>query len=192
MATILARRLEKQDLPVRVEWFNHESVYPTMTLEVPMSLAATEQWLTKNALNPARRDFTFVLQDSETGNPPSETVVAMAGLVEIDRTHQRAEAYFVVNPALTGRGYGKKIYNWTCNYAFIVLGLNRVFAYQYGDNPAARRVIESQGWTIEGTFRQHIYSHGRFVDRVITGLLREEWEKLPWRADGPLSMKIPV
>ena len=75
-----------------------------MAIEVPMSLVATQQWFTKNALNEQRNDFSFFLQHIDDSNT---RLVAMGGLVDIDRKHQRAELYIVVDPEMTRRGIGK-------------------------------------------------------------------------------------
>ena len=86
MALLKFRRLEREDLPSRVDWFNAPSVSQQMTVEAPLSFAGTNQWFTTAVLDSRRRDFSVVLHDSEV-----ETLAAMGGLTDIDENHNRAE-----------------------------------------------------------------------------------------------------
>jgi len=180
---IRARRLEADDLPARVQWFNSPAVYEQMAIDAPLSLSGTRQWYTSAVLSDRRRDFTF--EDvSQVGR-----LVAMGGLTDISRQHGHAELYIVVNPELHGRGFGSAAVRWLCNYGFIQLGLHRIYLHTMGFNDGARRLYERLGFVSEGMLRQHTMHHGHYVDRFVHGLLRTEWANQSWAASRPLRLE---
>lgn len=186
---ISARRLESSDLPTRVDWFNTPSVYSQMSLDVPISLSATQQWHAKAATNDARRDFCFEMR-AEGDSTDRAVVVAMGGLTDIDRAAQHAELYIVVDPHRTGRGIGAPSIRWLCNYGFIGLGLARIYLHTMPHNDGARRLYSRLGFVHEGILRKHAMHQGRLVDRHVQSLLRSEWEVQEWAAEDGLALTV--
>lgn len=188
MTVIHVRKLEKRDLPTRVKWFNALPVYTQMPLEIPISLADTEEWFMRNRLNDHRRDFSFVIEQGE-----AEVIVAMGGLVDINHYHRRAELYMVVNPELFGKGIGGQATRWLCNFGFVVLDLRRIYLFTLYGNERARRMYESIGFLQEGVLRQHHFHNGAYHDRCIYGLLKSDWQKQPWSiTEGPISFEFSL
>jgi len=184
---LVPRKLEYDDLPIRVKWFNTPSVYLQMPLNVPVSLSETNKWFSERLLlNEARRDFAF---DINKTNSDNSTLAAMAGLTSIDYQNLRAELYIVVNPDMTGRGIGQEALRWLCNFGFFHLGLNRIFLFTVKNNTGARKFYEKHGFKEEGILREHAFHHGKLIDRHIHGLLRSEWERFSW-CNKEFSFKI--
>ncbi len=186
MSELMVRRLEYEDLSTRVRWFNTPSVYTQMVVNYPVSLADTQQWFAKNALNDRRRDFSLVMRKADE----STRIVGMYGLVDIDHRHRRAELYIVVDPEMTGRGIGKKAIQWLCNFGFIQLNLMRIYLYTLVDNNHARRFYEQNGFVLEGILRKHIYYNGAFLDRYVQAMLRSDWEVQQWRIECPPLLEL--
>jgi RimJ/RimL family protein N-acetyltransferase len=172
MNTILARRLEASDLPLRHQWLNDPSIHGQMLVSPPVGLAETQQWFSKTLLNESRRDFVFTLD----GAAPAEAV-AMGGLTDIHPRHRRAELYIFVRPGMTGRGIGSRATVWLCEYGYSELDLNRIYLHTTDLNDAARRLYARLGFKDEGTLRGHAFHRGRFIDRHVQGVLRSEWRK---------------
>jgi len=182
------RRLEREDLRARVAWFNHPDVYMYMTVEVPMSLAATERWFQNASVDANRRDFAFAVSSKE-----EEITVAMGGLVDIDRHHGRAELYMLVGPEHRGMGYGRAVLRWLCNFGFGSLGLHRIYLTTIDCNERAQRLYGLHGFREEGRLRKHLFHLGEFRDRLVFGLLRDEWELKTWAVlSRPLELEINV
>ena len=57
------------------------------------------------------------------------------------------------------------------------LNLHRVFLTVFSYNTAAIAMYEKLGFTREGAYREHLQRDGQRFDRVVYGILREEWEK---------------
>ncbi len=185
---LTVRRLEREHLTLRVSWFNHPDVFKYMTLDVPMSLAATERWFQNASVNQHRRDFCFLLASDD-----DEVPVAMGGLVDIDRHHSRAELYMLVGPEYSGRGIGRAVLRWLCNYGFNSLGLQRIYLTTVAGNERAENLYRSHGFEEEGRLRRHLYHLGDFKDRLMFGLLRHEWETMRWAVvNRTLELEIDV
>lgn len=182
MSRLFVRRLEQEDLPHRVAWFNNPVVYTQMVIDVPLSLAGTHHWFSATTLNPKRKDFIFEMRNENTLSP-----AAMGGLVDIDTNHKRAELYIVVNPDLIGQGIGSRAIRWLCNYGFLHLELNKICLFTLAKNPNARRLYERLGFVSEGLLRQHTWHMGTFNDRHTMSLLRVEWEASSWKSGFSLS-----
>lgn len=186
MRTLLARKLDFTDLEQRVEWFNHPKIYCNMPLDIPVGLSGTQQWFNKTVLSSSRRDFCFDVEDSTA----SLFVAAMGGLVEIEHQHQRAALYVLVNPGHISKGIGQAATGWLCNYGFWVLGLQKIYLFTFSDNVAANKLYERLGFVKEGVLRNHHYHLGKFVDRYVFGLLRNDWQDASWNCGNDFSFQI--
>lgn len=173
MKSIGVRLIEARDLTDRVKWFNDPGLYENMPLEYPVSLGGTQAWYSRVVSDVSRKDFVFVRLNDKG---EELELVAMGGLVSIDHRHRRSELYVAVNPRLTGQGIGHSAVQWMCNHAFHTIGLYRVFLYTIADNDGAARFYQRQGFVKEGVLRSHQIHMGRFVDRYVFGILRDEWE----------------
>jgi RimJ/RimL family protein N-acetyltransferase len=54
--------------------------------------------------------------------------------------------------------------------------LRRITATADAENVGSLRVMQKLGMINEGVLRQHRKTHGKFVNVVYCGILREEWE----------------
>jgi len=63
-------------------------------------------------------------------------------------------------------------------YGFDVLALNRLWATVWTENIGMRRVNEHCGMQEEGTLRKDVLSHGEYRDRIVYGILRDEYLRL--------------
>ncbi|WP_282696379.1 GNAT family protein [Streptomyces sp. CC208A] len=122
---------------------------------------------------------------------PSEDIVhlaiALTGRTEpigflhlalIERAHQRCRLGIVIGEKeLWGRGYGHQAVVQAVGHAFNVLGLERITAEVFADNPRSARLLEGAGFVQEGVMRESIHRDGRRVNELVYGLLRHEWRK---------------
>lgn len=156
----------------RVAWLNDPAVRAGLPIEGPVTEKSTRQWLERVAQADDRQDLVLL---GERGEP-----LAMAGLTGIVRAAGRAELYLFVAPELLGRGVGGDALRAVCNHGFDALQLRRIFLWTVGPNTRARRLYEAHGFTSEGVLRAHTMWHGTMVDRHVFGMLRAEWQCLPW------------
>jgi RimJ/RimL family protein N-acetyltransferase len=104
----------------------------------------------------------------------SNELIGAIGL-EIDADHERAELGYWIGKPYWGQGYCTEAARAIVPYAFQELGLNRIVAHYFARNPASGRVMEKLGMRREGVLRQDIKKWGKFEDRMVYGLLREDF-----------------
>ena len=61
-------------------------------------------------------------------------------------------------------------------YAFLELGLSRIYLQTFDYNKRAQRVYERNGFVREGVLRKHKWKQGELKDLVYYGILKEEWQ----------------
>ncbi|MBW4839711.1 MAG: GNAT family N-acetyltransferase, partial [Paenibacillaceae bacterium] len=74
-----------------------------------------------------------------------------------------------------GRGVISRACREVVRYVFEELELNRIEIRVQPENLKSRKIPENIGFVREGTLRQAEWFIDRFVDKVIYGLLKEEW-----------------
>ncbi|MEH7061166.1 MULTISPECIES: GNAT family N-acetyltransferase [Bacillus] len=77
-----------------------------------------------------------------------------------------------------GKGYGREAINLILNYAFYELNLHRVGLDVISYNKAAIKLYKKMGFQMEGCMREAVQRDGECFDRIIMGILREEWIEL--------------
>ena len=98
-------------------------------------------------------------------------------LTELDLDHYRCSlGLFVGDRREWGHGHGAEAVRLMLSHAFVTLRMNRVWLHVDENNGRALRSYEKLGFQREGLLRQDRYSDGRYVNTVVMGLLREEWE----------------
>lgn len=80
------------------------------------------------------------------------------------------------DPDYRNRGYGSDALRLILNYAFNELNLDRVGLDVISYNAPAIRAYEKAGFIREGAMRGAVLRDGHRYDRIIMGILREEWQ----------------
>lgn len=167
---IRLRKLQQNDLHLRVEWMNRPEVYETMHFVPPISIENTKAWFDKNKASHNRVDVVFEDENYDK-------VVAMGGLTGIDYSVRKAEFYVFVNPDAQRKGYGTQATYELCKYGFEVLQLHKIFLYTNDSNIGARRTYEKVGFTLEGRMREERVFGEKYEDRLYYGLLAKEFDR---------------
>lgn len=105
-----------------------------------------------------------------------DRLIGYVQIAAIDQVNRRCRMGILIGDStLWGQGYGTLAFAFAVRHAFEVLGLHRVVAEAYGNNPRSMRMLEKVGFRREGVLRDNVFRGGRFLDEVVFGLLREEW-----------------
>jgi len=107
--------------------------------------------------------------------------IGYGGLVHISWKDKRAEVSFLLNPQFTKEEcvYADIFSNFLTlikECAFEHLGLNRLFTETYNVRPNHIRTLEKNGFLREGKLREHTMIEERFVDSIMHGFLRSDYE----------------
>ncbi len=63
-----------------------------------------------------------------------------------------------------------------CNYLFTKFDFNRLTANVFEGNEASKKVLEKNGFVLEGTLRKNVFKENKFVDHYTYGLLKEDFK----------------
>ncbi|MCL2363178.1 MAG: GNAT family N-acetyltransferase [Defluviitaleaceae bacterium] len=101
--------------------------------------------------------------------------VALQGLDDKNRTCSIGMGMSKL--AYRGKGYGTEAIRLIIKYAFDNLGIERITADTLEMNLGAQRVLEKNGFTLEGRARKAVYFRGTRYDELHYGLLIDEWRQ---------------
>ncbi len=109
----------------------------------------------------------------------SKLEAKLIGIIEIrdiDREHSVAELSFWLAVAAWGKGYMSEALKPVLYCGFETLSLNRIYAYHMVRNPASGKVLQKNGFKLEGLLRQRIRKWGIFENVILLSILRQEWQ----------------
>ncbi len=104
----------------------------------------------------------------------AELCGAIGLAVNIEDRH--AELGYWIGVPFWNRGYCTEAALTVLGFGFEDLRLHRIHAAHFVSNPASGRVLAKLGMKREGQLREHILKWGDFLDVVVYGILRSEWE----------------
>lgn len=86
----------------------------------------------------------------------------------------RAEVEFWLTKAYRGRGITTEALRGFVHYAFSHLGIVRLTAYVLDFDVASVRVLEKNGFRLEGCLRKHTKTRNGLFDTFVYGLLKDD------------------
>jgi diamine N-acetyltransferase len=173
--TVRLRPVHESEVAQLTEWFNDA--------EVRFWLHHSE----REDATPEDRRPVYIPQASDSllslAIEGDGRLVGVIHLVDIDRTHGRAELAIVIGQkSAWSRGYGTDAMRTLLRHAFGEMGLRRVHLVTDADNARGIRAYEKAGFVHEGTLRKHRLRLGEPIDMIVMSVLREEWKKRDSRA----------
>jgi RimJ/RimL family protein N-acetyltransferase len=119
-----------------------------------------------------RLDRAYVFAVLVSGSPE---VCGVISLSSVSRAHACAELGFWLGFRHWGRGIGTEAVRLMLEFGFEDLHLHRIYASAFAANIASRRVLEKNGFRLEGVLREAVVRFGRRQDFCNYGLLHPEW-----------------
>ena len=166
------RPLEREDAPRLAAFVNHPEARRLLLVHRPMSVGQEVAFVEGLASRPHDIIFGIVLRDGDR-------LIGTTGLHELDFRNRRAVFGLQIGELSEwGKGYGTEATRMAVDYAFGTLNLNRVELQVLENNTAGIRVYEKVGFRREGVLRQHIHVDGAYVNTLVMGILRSEWQPL--------------
>jgi len=97
------------------------------------------------------------------------------GFYDYEKKHNRAEIGYILGKQHWNHGIMTEVIKAALDYGFNEMNLNRVQALVDPRNKGSQKVLEKQGFSYEGTFRDYEYEYGEYIDLDIHSLLRREY-----------------
>lgn len=88
-----------------------------------------------------------------------------------------AEIGYLLQTSQWSRGIMTEAVKQICEIAFNELDIIRITGMVYAPNLASRRVLEKNGFVLEGIMRSAVYKDGNIYDECIYSLLKNEFEE---------------
>jgi len=108
---------------------------------------------------------------------PDGTVIGDIALQDLDHKNRSCSlGYGLTRIEYRNRGYATDAAMTILRYGFCHLGFERISSSTQENNIGSQRVLEKCGFVLEGRERKARYFTGRRHDRLIYGLLAEEYK----------------
>jgi RimJ/RimL family protein N-acetyltransferase len=166
---IYLRPFKESDLEMVHYGKNDSRVRETLFLAIPQTedqvRTELESW------SHSKESVLLTICSKEDDKPVGQTA-----FVRIDSISRAAVFYLAIyDPAEWAKGYGGEATRMMTGYGFDILNLNRIQLHVSCENGHAVAAYKRAGYLIEGTLRQAMYHHDRYVDFYVMGILRREY-----------------
>ena len=105
---------------------------------------------------------------------------ALCGVIDLhgwDHILQKAEIGYWLGNVHQGKGIVTEACRGLVAYAFSTLRLNKLEVRFVLQNEKSAQIPIKLGFTREGILRESAKLHGQYVDMVVMGMLRHDWQK---------------
>ncbi|HOT98121.1 MAG TPA: GNAT family protein [bacterium] len=167
--SIYLRPFAEEDLELVQFGKNDPRVRETLFLAMPQTLEQVRAEMA--AWSTSKETVLFTICSKTEGKPVGQTA-----FVRIDLISRAAIFYIAIyDPGEWKKGYGGEATRMMVAYGFDQLNLNRIQLHVSCENTHAVAAYKKAGYAIEGTLRQAMYHHDRYVDFYVMGILREDY-----------------
>jgi diamine N-acetyltransferase len=148
---------------------NNALVRETLFLAAPLTLEQIKAEM--SSWSSSKEIVLFTICSRESDKPVGQTA-----FVRIDYVSRAGVFYLALyDPEEWSRGYGGEASRMMVDYGFDILNLNRIQLHVSCENDHAVAAYKKTGYAIEGTLRQAMYHHNRYVDFYVMSILRQEY-----------------
>jgi RimJ/RimL family protein N-acetyltransferase len=164
--------VRETDKSAILEHLRTRDVYNT-TLNIPHPyLEEHADWWIQKRIEHAKklgREVSFAIRNAQ-----DELIgVVSADNLELGATHKAEIGYWLAKP-YWGKGIMTDAVKTFVGYAFGELQLLRLTAHVFEFNASSARVLEKNGFRLEGRLRKHFRKDDELLDARLYGLLKED------------------
>ncbi len=163
------RIMEKDDLPLFVEWANKPEVFGEYNPLHQMSKTEAEKMLD----NPS--DIKPFIIEKKDGSKIG--FIVHFHVLHMGTGTKQLEIGYTLVPSERGKGYGAEALEIIVDYLFLSKDIMRIQAQTAQRNAASQKVLEKVGFKKEGTLRKNFFMRGEWTDDYIYSIIREEWKE---------------
>jgi RimJ/RimL family protein N-acetyltransferase len=152
-----------------VRWFADTDVTRYLARRMAVALYQEQEYLKK--IGESKDDVWWMIDAA--GRPIGAT--GIHGINWLDANG--ATGIVIGEKDCWGKGYATEAMRLRTRYAFRELNLHKLTTEVDADNVASRRALEKNGYRGVGLRREQIFRDGRWHDRWMGEVLRDEWER---------------
>lgn len=170
---VILRAVEEEDLEMLRELTNSPDFEKMIVgWSFPVSKRDQQKWFENCKNDASKLRYTIVTEE--------DGAVGMIGLRDIDWKNGTASGLGmrIARKEIRTKGLATDAWMTLMRYAFDELRLNRINGSALAYNKASLRVCEKVGFKVEGTQRKAVYKNGEYVDLILMGCLKSDYEEL--------------
>lgn len=107
-------------------------------------------------------------------------LIGIIGFVRMQPENHRAEIGYLLNTHAHKKGVMREIVKPLLHFGFVNLHLNSILAVVDPANQASIALLQANGFTKEGHFRENCYFDGQFLDSAHYGILNADFNFKPF------------
>ena len=158
-----------EEAEVMITWLEDMEVTSRLGRTFPPSLEGEREWLKQMAED--RNQIFWVIEYE--GRP-----VGTTGIHAIDWANQHGTTGTLIGDKTAwGKGIAREMMRLRADFAFTQLPLRKLNSGYLEGNEASRRAQLSAGYREAGRLHQETFRDGRWLDTILTELLRDDWER---------------
>ena len=153
---VVLRDFKKDDIPQKVKWINDPKNNEYLHYDLPLNVKKTESWF-DNKDNTKRQDCIIEYNGVSVG---------LIGLISIDEENNKAEYYISMGEDdYKHKGIATTATQMIVQYAFVTLGLHKVYLNVDESNEIACKLYEKTGFKCEGVFYDELLKNNKYINR---------------------------
>ncbi len=160
------RSFRPDDLAALVRYANNRNVWIQLRDRFPFPYTAehASAWLDRVATEEPAVNFAIA--------SPAELIGGIGVELQEDIHRRSAEIGYWLGEPYWGQGIATRAVAAFTRWAFVELGLIRIFATVFESNPASARVLEKAGYACEGRLLRSVTKDGRIMDSWLYAAVR--------------------
>jgi RimJ/RimL family protein N-acetyltransferase len=168
-----------EDAEAVAAWIDDPVVTEWLLLRRALSVEGERDWIRKVEADP--NSILWVIEHEGRA-------IGTSGINAIDWENQHGSTGTLIGDrSAWGRGIGGESMRLRADYAFLRHPFGKLKSGFIEGNEASRRAQLGAGYREVGRLHREHFRNGRWVDHVVTELMREDWERLRRaRADATL------
>lgn len=139
-------------------------------------------WNLMKTLNETREFVELMIKREEAGThlyasvalKSTHEVIGTVMIFNFDKEANQAEVGYVFHKNHWGKGYGAESLALVTDFAFESLNLHKLHACVTDANIGSARILEKNGYELEGRLKDHFYIEDRYYDSLLFGKIQVE------------------
>jgi RimJ/RimL family protein N-acetyltransferase len=170
---VTLRAIEPEDLTLLHQWANDPEIQSGLGgWHFPTSIVDQQKWFSE--LSASSLNQRFSIESEDLG------LIGTANLINIDWKNKNAfHGMLLGKKDIRGKGYGLDTVMAIMRFAFEEMGLERLDGSMIAYNDASVKLyIGKCGWKEEGRQRNWYFRKGRFWDKIMVGITKDDYSNL--------------
>ena len=159
------RVVEKEDLPLLLDWFNNPEFSGRYN---PLNSQQSKAEIEKKHDNMGFEKKWFIIERKDGSK---------IGFIDQFAVRDHWGIGFALVPSERGKGYCTEAVQLMVDYLFLSKDIAKILTLTHIENIASQKVLEKTGFKREGLLLKELFMWGKWVDCYRYSILREDWKE---------------